>query len=311
MPRAGFTLVELLVVITIIGLVSVLAIPTVIHSVGERHLIGSVQGLQGALIQARDLAASSGRPRWSARGTIRESPCGIRLRPSVTNPTKLDTILPLITPEPYRDGTITTSPAPAGPGPLTITGNLTAWAWNIRLGDRLILSPHAYTVCGPMVQRNADLFVNYPTGQTVESLDLVNGRDDDHDGYPDNGWDGMDNNGDGTKDDPAEWEQETWLGPAVVNGAYSIVRGPAPGRPELVLGLRVPIDVASSTLIPNPIFGNVDIVIRPTGEVVPAIPYGVPSYIGLGQARQVFVFDDGSDQRKLTLWTRTGRVEVD
>ena len=68
---------------------------------------------------------------------------------------------------------------------------------------------------------------SYPDGappHTVEYLLLVNGRDDDSNGYVDDGWDGIDNNLPyeiannlpQLTDDQLEWEHETWLG-ALVN----------------------------------------------------------------------------------------------
>ncbi len=55
---------------------------------------------------------------------------------------------------------------------------------------------------------------SYPDGatHTVEYLLLVNGKDDDNNGYVDDGWDGVDNNGNGQVDELEEWEIETWIG---------------------------------------------------------------------------------------------------
>lgn len=300
-PR-GFTLVELLVVITIIGLVSAATIPTVVSVLGERHLIGSVQALQGAITQARDLAVSS------------NSPAGIRLMPSLTDPTKLDRVVPLFTPERYSEGMITMLPAPTVPGPLTITGNgFSNWAYNVRLGDKVVIASHSYTVCGPMVNPNADLFVNIAPGQPVEWLFLVNGIDDNHDGYVDNGWDGYNNDDQNGIDDPGEWETETWQSPVISNALspYVITRGPAPDAKHAIFELKTPIDLATSTLFPNLISGNVDLVVQPTGQVTPSLPYSVPTSIGMQQAKSVFnLMDTDGNSKALTLWSRSGLMET-
>ncbi len=114
--------------------------------------------------------------------------------------------------------------------------NPTSWFWNIRVGDKLQINKAGpwYTVIGPMVvtpaQGNSELFVNVgpagaksplpdPNGSAgfPEFLLLVNGRDDNKDGYPDNGWDGVDNDGINGVDDIGEWngaspEIERWSG---------------------------------------------------------------------------------------------------
>ncbi len=112
----------------------------------------------------------------------------------------------------------------------------TSWYWNIRIGDKLQINNAGpwYTVIGPMsvtaAGGNTELFVNVgPAGTRSpladplgspgfpEFLLLVNGRDDNGDGYPDNGWDGVDNDGINGVDDIGEWngknpEVEKWLG---------------------------------------------------------------------------------------------------
>lgn len=114
--------------------------------------------------------------------------------------------------------------------------NPTSWFWNIRIGDKIQINNAGpwYTVIGPMVitpaQGNSELFVNIgpagtrsplpdPNGSPgfPEFLLLVNGRDDNKDGYPDNGWDGVDNDGINGPDDIGEWngsnpEIERWAG---------------------------------------------------------------------------------------------------
>ncbi len=90
----------------------------------------------------------------------------------------------------------------------------TSWFWNIRVGDKLQINGSGlwYTVVGPMVVGpaggNSELFVNVgapgsqsPFGEFQggfpvfpEFLFLVNGIDDNQNGWIDEGWDGVDNN---------------------------------------------------------------------------------------------------------------------
>ena len=171
----------------------------------------------------------------------------------------------------------------------------TSWFWNIRIGDKIRISNAGqyYTVIGPMVQSNPELFVNdgpagsppqlqrtYSNGTNnfgpfnVEYLFLVNGQDDDSDGFVDDGWDGVDNNLNGTIDELAEWtETEKWLGslasglqsvnappnpqvifpngtpltPGLLNQSYTISRRPAPssGSREVALPSNVVIDLTT------------------------------------------------------------------
>ena len=141
-------------------------------------------------------------------------------------------------------------PADTTTNPNTFTPNEpTSWFWNIRIGDKIRISNAGqyYTVIGPMVQANPELFVNdgpagsptqlvrtYSNGTTsatvhVEYLFLVNGQDDDNDGFVDNGWDGVDNDQDGNIDivpgvatSYNEWtETEKWLG-SLASGLQSV-----------------------------------------------------------------------------------------
>ncbi len=118
--------------------------------------------------------------------------------------------------------------------------NPTSWFWNIRIGDKLQINQAGpwYTVVGPMsvtpAQGNSELFVNvgqagakspFPdpngSGGFPEFLLLVNGRDDNGNGWIDEGWDGIDNDGINGVDDIGEWlaggppaapEIEKWSG---------------------------------------------------------------------------------------------------
>lgn len=202
----------------------------------------------------------------------------------------------------------------------------TSWFWNIRVGDRIQLnnSGNWYTVVGPLVvwpgastpanQGNSELFVNVgppgpaggygaamPTisGQPVEFLMLVNGVDDNRDGWVDPGFDNVDNNGNGSMDmyDASEWEMEAWLGSTATHTAadvpYTIRRRPAPtvAAREVALPSSMVVDATTSFLtrersrLPvNPYSGYVDIIINPDGTVVPSVVYSSPASFGMDSA---------------------------
>jgi len=97
-----------------------------------------------------------------------------------------------------------------------LTGGLpnerTNWYWNVRVGDKFRFhdSGNIYTIVGPVgitdPKYNPELFVNNDTttpgdyGAGIQFLYLVNGIDDDGDGYIDNSFDNVDNNYDGSVD---------------------------------------------------------------------------------------------------------------
>jgi prepilin-type N-terminal cleavage/methylation domain-containing protein len=209
--------------------------------------------------------------------------------------------------------------APVGAG--NAPNSPTSWAWNVRVGDQVQLNNAGpwYTVVGPMwagpAAGNAELFVNYgapgtlptlnPTGNfAIEWLILVNGRDDDQNGFVDDGWDGLDNNGNTAIDEYnvvingvnwSEWEPEAWIGtianvPAV-NVPYTIRRRPMPsqGAREVALPTSMVVDASTffgtqerSRLPVNVYNGAVDLMINPDGTVFYSMPYGVPTSISLG-----------------------------
>jgi prepilin-type N-terminal cleavage/methylation domain-containing protein len=199
----------------------------------------------------------------------------------------------------------------------------TSWYWNIRLGDRVQINNAGlwYTVVGPMTvtsaQGNSELFVNVgppgtkspltrlfinpSSGQfTVyypEFLFLVNGRDDNRNGWSDEGWDGVDNNGDGNVDELAEWETEQWTGAArtegIVNAPYVVKRRLAPGANARAVDLpsQVVVDMTTwqttrerSRLPVDPLTGVVDIAVNPDGSVVPTTIYSRPASFGMSSA---------------------------
>lgn len=195
-------------VISIILLVSVVALPTIVSGLGERTLVSSVQALQGSLIAARDGAVLSGEPQ------------GIRLMPSSTDATMFDRVVPLVIPPDYKAGLVSIYPAkvpyaaavtgglpclvleespahwePSGSGWLFVLNEPTSWYGNLRLGDRIrIANSKPYVVCGPRAVVSDDLTVNAdpallsqtytaPDGKTTataapEYLMLCNGVED-------------------------------------------------------------------------------------------------------------------------------------
>jgi prepilin-type N-terminal cleavage/methylation domain-containing protein len=211
-----------------------------------------------------------------------------------------------------------------------------------------------YTVIGPMVIRpdgynfvakakagggaaNAEQFVNagpplplatlqgfgyvptlsYPGHGTrpVEFLILVNGQDDNGNGYVDEGFDGVDNNGIMGTDEHMpgvyvvvngqsvladEWEQEAWLGSVLTNALdnvpYTIARRPAPSTNarEIALPTSMVVDGTTgfgpaatferSRLPINPYDGTADIVINPDGTVLPTTLYSSPAPVSMAGA---------------------------
>jgi prepilin-type N-terminal cleavage/methylation domain-containing protein len=211
--------------------------------------------------------------------------------------------------------------------PTIIPNPPTSWFWNIRLGDKVQINNAGpwYTVVGPMVvppqgitingsfYANPDMFCNvgqpgtalpWTTTQfgqvvTPEFLLLVNGRDDNANGWIDEGWDGVDNDGINGTDDVGEWKEvETWLGapPTGAQLPYSISRRPVPqiSAREVQLPSDVVIDATTwgttqeRTRVPsaalNSFTGVIDIMINPDGSVLPTTLYSSPSSVGMSGA---------------------------
>ncbi|MGE3821210.1 MAG: prepilin-type N-terminal cleavage/methylation domain-containing protein [Isosphaeraceae bacterium] len=246
------------------------------------------------------------------------------------------------------------------------------WFWNVRIGDRIRLEDSGayYTIVGPMTVFNPEKYVNIgPPGTPAvlsdtyfngdettvpvrpEFLFLVNGVDDNHDGYVDQGVDGVNQNLDYVPntsplfqitDDLREWvapanapwtsEREVWLNsalerdwdyakryprdptlpPNVAIGAqvrpraysYTIHRRPvvSPGAREVNLPAGAVIDLTTwnstrerSRLPVDRYTGVVDVLIKPSGEIVPTTEYSSPSSFPMDDAFYHFWIADRED----------------
>ena len=219
----------------------------------------------------------------------------------------------------------------------------TSWYWNIRVGDKIQINdigPY-FTVVGPVHAPNPENFVNvdpsalplelpHPSGTGVyypEILFVTNGVDDDGDGYVDNGMDGLDNDGNGTIDDFAEWsDPESWPSGMITGGtavvgdkaagvSYNIIRQPVPsaGSRETVLPDSVVVDLTTSLwpavrersrLPVDPDSGTVDILVEPSGRVVPTTKYSSPTSFGMGSSFYHIWVAERSDLAEPTVATR-------
>lgn len=198
----------------------------------------------------------------------------------------------------------------------------TSWFWNVRVGDKIQIG-HAgvwYTIVGPMMQPNPEGFVNNgPAGTTLPTLNggspceyllLVDGRDDNANGWTDEGFDGVDNNNANGVDEAVEWEVESWQGSlakGAVNLTYTIRRRPmaSPNATEIALPTDMVID--ATTLLTSQersrfpvdlatrMAGTVDIVINPDGTVLPVTSYGVPASFPMGGAFDHFWLAERQD----------------
>jgi prepilin-type N-terminal cleavage/methylation domain-containing protein len=192
-----------------------------------------------------------------------------------------------------------------GPPPSGVPNNPTSWSFNVRQGDKLRFNESGayYTIAGPIsgppfsaATPNSERVISCsPSSPTVplagqpnwkpEFLFLMNGQDDNGNGWVDEGCDGIDNDGDGIVDPgfnglddagfingvmyPAngvideaaemmigrgmagEFEQEVFVGAQAAqppyNTAYTIYRRPvvSPGARETTLPAGVVIDLTT------------------------------------------------------------------
>ncbi len=219
----------------------------------------------------------------------------------------------------------------------------TSWYWNIRIGDELQINQAGpwFRIVGPMTVTpaggNSEMFVNVgPPGplnrQTSplirvasdgslyypEFLLLVNTQDDNTNGWVDEGWDGVDNNGDGNIDELAEWESEIWpsslysQSQVILNQRYQIRRRPAPVASSRTISLptNIVIDLTTwgttrerSRLPVNLFTGYVNIMVQPSGEVVPTTIYSSPASFGMSSAFFHFWIAERSDIYNPTIGT--------
>jgi prepilin-type N-terminal cleavage/methylation domain-containing protein len=333
----GFTLIELLVVILIIGLLAVATLPVVVPSLQQSKIGAAARELQAELSRARDEAVRTNRPQ------------GLRFLPDDFDPTVGHPYLNRLTshryiaieqgPD-YSEGALDMGSPPSPPSPIIPPGYLvvheskytvipmvgtipnapTGWFWNLRQGDRLRINGtgHIYTVVGPMLEPNTDRFINfgtpqaYPTGPAstlYEFLYLVNGVDDDGDGFIDESFDGIDNDGDGIvdpgfngidddsqngSDDPGEliynryagyvvgshgneFEQEEFKPSHITglrNAAYTVLRRPvpSPAARESNLPQNVVLDLTSWDADKIPVRNAIDQPYVPERSRLPVDP---------------------------------------
>jgi len=221
---------------------------------------------------------------------------------------------------------------------LTLPNSPTSWFWNIRIGDKMQINNAGpwYTVVGPMTQTqaagNPEMFANVGAPGTQSPLEravvtsngftkyfpeflfLVNGADDNNNGWTDEGWDGVDNNGNNQVDELAEWEAELWpnqiitqLVTGVQNQSYVIQRRPAPAgnAREVALPTQVVIDLttwnttAERSRLPaqviNRYTGYVDVLVYPNGPVAAVSIYSNPASFGMSGAFLHFWLGERSD----------------
>ncbi len=203
----------------------------------------------------------------------------------------------------------------------------------MRVGDKIQINNSGpyYTVVGPLAigpaaqpwtdgitYANTELFVNVGppgtksdlsekqagTAVNPEYLYLVNGQDDNGNGWIDEEFDGIDNDGVNGLDsaDTNEREPEAWLGSlpvgsnaaSVNNVPYTIRRRAAPvgNAREVTLPTNMVVDLSGWGLSPqprsrlpvNPYNGAVDILVYPNGTVVLNTIYSTPAINSMNSA---------------------------
>ena len=346
--RTAFTLPELLVVMLIIGLVSVIVLPGIVSAIGERSVVSGAALLQASLNGARDTAIRTNAPagirllpdptlpnacnRWVALEIPPAYSDGLVSIRSTPWPLPLPT--PLLVVE--TCGLERWSQDPISKAWLPILASPPSFWWNARVGDRITIGTnHPFTIVGPVVNPNVEQFANIgnpgaaspvnrtftaPDGVTtialpVEYLWLVNGLDDDHDGFVDNGYDGV----------TGGYEVESWP-QALANGTdfakYILARRAAPLTSGVVVSLPsgcvIDLTDRSKSRLPVNPDGSVDVLVNPNGTLAPSRLYSSPTARGLGSEFLQFWLADRSDvglpathdARLITLNGRTGRVST-
>ena len=323
----GFTLVELLVVIAIIALISAIALPTVLPALSERRVSESARVLQATLAGTRDAAIRGNGPRGIRLlpdPVFNGAPLGVGLYAPLAS----NRFIPIEPGPDYTEGLVNTGTiAPylviqeSGLSGI-IPNNPTSWSYNVRQGDKLRFGDSGayYTIAGPIggypFNQNATSKINqnlehviscYPTansgpplasqaGWSPEYLFLLNGIDDngngwidescdgidnDGDGITDPGFNGIDDNGDGNIDEPlelylgvnigdgngiyskTEFEQEVFVGSQAssnpTNQAYTIFRRPvvSPGARETTLPEGIVIDLTTFNVSAAPTLAQI------------------------------------------------------
>lgn len=314
MSRRAFTLIELLVVLVIISLVSAAVLPSVLPALQHRQISESARLVQAVIEGARDASVRANAPR------------GVRLLPDpafpgsttdATAPLAYSRLMPIEPAPDYSEGRVSIRATSADPPTyaggralrveeaqvdgLGLPNARTSWYWNARVGDRIRIGGGGpfYTVAGPVADANPEGFVNVgapgpvttnPNEAGSEYLFLVNGLDDDGDGWIDEGFDGVDQDGDGATDEADEWEVETWTGPqqsaGATNAEYVIRRRPVPTQGARVVELPSGVVIDATTwgttrersrlpVDPSSLFA--EIMVTPGGAVVPTTRCGVPT----------------------------------
>lgn len=372
--RQGFTLAELLVVLTIVLLVAAVTLPTVIASFRERHMTAAATSVNEAIVFARNAAVKSNRTH------------GIRLVPDPLlwprtatgiDPRRALAVNRVVQLEPaadYAEGRVNTFPPPVqyhteitGGAPALVVeespgdwirdtasgayawmpNSPVSWFWNIRVGEKIELGPGLveYTIVGPAFVDSPERFCNVgvsadshlsrtftsPDGAKtvtlpVQYLLLVNGLDDNGDGFIDEGFDGLDNNLINGVDDLVEWEIEKWRpGSTTAAGSapphrqqppwpdatytglwsapYRIRRRPVPsslGGVELPSSVLIDLTTWAtrrerSRLPIDPRTGVVELAVEPSGRISPLLPYSTPAAIGLDRGVYHLWLADRSD----------------
>ncbi len=327
-PR-GFTLIELLAVLAIVGIIAVAALPVVLEATGRDAAGRAARLLQG------ELAAATARAQRDGVAGLRLVPDAAfpikRLADGSVDPTAplaYSRVVPLERPDAIQDGRVSIrSTFPAGfpalgtralvleqevaydEGGFRAPNEPTSWAWRVRLGDRVELAGKVYTVCGPVVEANPEGFVNYGPGLGTgldrgdgwaDWLLLVNGFDDDDDGWIDEGYNGLDDDTDGEVDEPDEWstECESWrLNAPVVNSRYLIRPRPAPAADGLGLELAGAVIDATGWADASPsrsrlpvdrVSGYVDLTVHGDGRVEPVARYA-PTVPAVGMLKRPYL----------------------